>query len=37
MPIDKFTKKSMEAIKNMEKIAMNNGNSEFRQIHLMHS
>ena len=32
MPIDKFTKKSMEAIKNMEKIAMNNGNSEFREV-----
>ena len=35
MPIDKFTKKSMEALKNMEKIAMNNGNSEFREIHLL--
>ena len=35
MPIDKFTKKSMEAIKNMEKIAMNNGNSEFREVHLL--
>ncbi|MBP3200270.1 MAG: AAA family ATPase [Lachnospiraceae bacterium] len=37
MNINKFTKKSMEAIQNVEKLAMNNGNSEFRQIHLLKS
>ena len=37
MQIDKFTKKSIEAIQNMEKIAMNNGNSEFKEIHLLKS
>ena len=37
MNINKFTKKSMETIQNVEKLAMNNGNSEFRQIHLLKS
>ncbi|MBO6120099.1 MAG: AAA family ATPase [Lachnospiraceae bacterium] len=37
MNIEKFTKKSMEAIQNVEKIAMNNGNAEFKQIHLLKS
>ena len=37
MNINKFTKKSMEAIQNVEKLAMNNGNSEFKQIHLLKS
>ena len=35
MQIDRFTKKSIETIQNMEKIAMNNGNSEFREVHLL--
>ncbi len=35
MQIDRFTKKSVEAIQNMEKIAMNNGNSEFKEAHLL--
>ena len=35
MQIDRFTKKSVEAIQNMEKIAMNNGNSEFKEVHLL--
>ena len=35
MQIDRFTKKSVEAIQNMEKLAMNNGNSEFKEIHLL--
>ena len=30
MNIDRFTKKSMEAIQNVEKTAMNNGNAEFK-------
>ena len=34
MNINKFTQKSMEAIQNVEKIAVNNGNPEYRQIHL---
>ena len=37
MNIDRFTKKSMEAIQNVEKTAMNNGNAEFKQIHLFKS
>ena len=37
MNIEKFTKKSMEAIQYVEKIAMNNGNAEFKQIHLLKS
>ena len=37
MNINKFTKKSMEALQNVEKLAMNNGNAEFRQIHLLKS
>lgn len=37
MNINKFTKKSMEAIQNVEKLAMNNGNAEFREIHLLKS
>ena len=37
MNINKFTKKSMETIQNVEKLAMNNGNSEFRQIHFLKS
>lgn len=37
MNIDRFTKKSMEAIQNIEKTAMNNGNAEFKQIHLFKS
>ena len=35
MNIDRFTKKSMEAIQTVEKTAMNNGNAEFKQIHLL--
>ena len=35
MNIDRFTKKSMEAIQNVEKTAMNNGNAEFKQVHLL--
>ena len=35
MQIDRFTKKSVETIQSMEKIAMNNGNSEFKEIHLL--
>ena len=37
MNIDRFTKKSMEAIQNVEKTAMNNGNAEFKQVHLLKS
>ena len=37
MNINKFTKKSMEAVENVEKMAMNNGNSEFKQVHLLKS
>ena len=37
MNIERFTKKSMEAIQNVEKTAMNNGNAEFKQIHLLKS
>ena len=37
MNINKFTKKSMEAIQNVEKLAMNSGNAEFKQIHLLKS
>lgn len=37
MNINKFTKKSMEAIQNVEKLAMNNGNTELKQIHLLKS
>ena len=37
MNINKFTKKSMEAIQNVEKLALNNGNAELKQIHLLKS
>lgn len=37
MNINKFTKKSVEAIQEVEKIAMNNGNAEFKQVHLLKS
>ena len=37
MNINKFTKKSIEAIQNVEKLAINNGNAEFKQIHLFKS
>ena len=37
MNINKFTKKSVEAVQELEKIAMNNGNAEFREVHLFKS
>ncbi|WP_044913136.1 ATP-dependent chaperone ClpB [Butyrivibrio sp. WCE2006] len=37
MKIDKFTQKSIEAIQNMEKVALDYGNQEIEQEHLLYS
>ncbi len=37
MKIDKFTQKSIEAIQNMEKVALDFGNQEIEQEHLLYS
>ncbi len=37
MKIDRFTQKSIEAIQNMEKIALDYGNQEIEQEHLLYS
>ena len=35
MNIEKFTKKALESIELSQKIAINNGNQEVKQIHLL--
>ena len=37
MKIDRFTQKSIEAIQNMEKVALDYGNQEIEQEHLLYS
>ena len=37
MKIDKFTQKSIEAVQNMEKVALDYGNQEIEQEHLLYS
>ena len=37
MNIQKFTKNSIEAVQNIEKIAMNNGNQELTEVHFLKS
>ena len=37
MKIDRFTQKSVEAIQNMEKVALDYGNQEIEQEHLLYS
>ena len=37
MNISKFTQKSIEAVQNMEKVAMEYGNQEIEQEHLLYS
>ena len=37
MKIDRFTQKSIEAVQNMEKVALDYGNQEIEQEHLLYS
>ena len=37
MKIDRFTQKSIEAVQNMEKVAVDYGNQEIEQEHLLYS
>ena len=37
MQIDKFTKKSVEAINDLQKIALDFGNQEIEQEHLLYA
>ncbi len=37
MNISKFTQKSIEAVQNMEKVAMEYGNQEIDQEHLLYA